>query len=287
MLGSSNGDVSDPTGSSGRRGTNATMQHVTTTAADDAFESSDEMRELTRRMNRALERSTKLSALPKISTPGLDSMRRTFDRLDSSKSVLRQITRMQEQLARTLRVPTLTIDIPTLTVRVPNVTVNIPALDAHRRLLDQSIQRLAELLPTTNFVTPTDEGFDELAALITNGTIEPEVVAEAEAALDGNEDLVQAVDDAALALTQTHPLFTRETARRVVLVWVWLMWAGALFVVTLASSDNPALGAGITAVGVPTSAGVATGAGKIFDKLAPAKKEENEAEDLGSEDNEE
>lgn len=87
---------------------------------------------------------------------------------------------------------------------------------------------------------PDMDGLDRLSRLIDSGEIDATTTETAEAGVGSDVDIVVAIEEAAEVLAHERPWMSRERARQVVLVWVWLMWTAGL--VAIAVSAPPIVG---------------------------------------------
>ncbi|HEU5034486.1 MAG TPA: hypothetical protein VFT62_06990 [Mycobacteriales bacterium] len=113
---------------------------------------------------------------------------------------------------------------------------------------------------------PDEAGFRRLDELLTDGSLREDSLDAAERAIAENAPLEAAIDEAAEALASAHPWLSRKQARRLVVVWVWLMWAGAIFVASVVAPPAVTAAASATGIGAPVAAGKA---GAVFDRLFP------------------
>ena len=131
-----------------------------------------------------------------------------------------------------------------------------------------ALRQIAELA-SIKLAMPTSDGVDRLADLIDAGEIDGELVDEAEQSLAIDTELSEAIDRAADALAASRPLLTRNRARQLVVVWVWLMYGAGLWAVAVFAP--PALVAVPAALGAPAAPQTARA---VADKLVPRRDDE-------------
>lgn len=171
-----------------------------------------------------------------------------------------QIAAQQQQWAKTLAVPLMAN--AQLQARMAGMLVTPELTTALQRINEISRVRL-EL--------PNEEGIDRVSRLIDSGEIDAATLETAEAGVGSDADMAAAIDEAAEVLARERPWMSRERARQVVIVWVWLMWTAGL--VAIAVAAPPIVGAITGAAGLPGSKDVAKKAGKGFDKRFPPEDE--------------
>jgi hypothetical protein len=118
---------------------------------------------------------------------------------------------------------------------------------------------------------PDADGLDRLSKLIDAGEIDEETLATAEAGLVSEAALAAAIDDAADVLARERPWMSRERWRKVVVVWVWLMWTAGLVAISMAAP--PIVGEVASAAGLLASKEAAEKTGKVFDRRFPPEPE--------------
>jgi hypothetical protein len=128
-----------------------------------------------------------------------------------------------------------------------------------------ALRQIAELA-SIKLAMPTADGVSRLAELIEAGEIDVQLVDEAEQSIAINTELSQAIDEAAGALAASRPFLSRERARQLVVVWVWLMYGAALWAVAI--FGPPALVAVPAALGAPAAPEAARA---VADMLLPRR----------------
>lgn len=136
--------------------------------------------------------------------------------------------------------------------------------------LTAALERINEVA-RLRFELPDQDGLDRLSGLVESGDIEPSTLEAAEAGVASDVDLSAAIDEAADVLARERPWLSRERARQVVVVWVWLMWTAGL--VAIAVAAPPIVGTIAGAAGLAASKDAAKRAGERFDKSFPPEDE--------------
>ena len=136
--------------------------------------------------------------------------------------------------------------------------------------LTSALQRINEA-SRVHLEFPDTDGFDRVSELIDSGEIDGSTLETAEIGVGSDESLVVAIDEAAEALARERPWMSRERARQVIVVWVWLMWTVCLVAVAVAAP--PIVGTVVGATGLAGSKDVAKKVGKEFDKRFPPEGE--------------
>jgi hypothetical protein len=142
--------------------------------------------------------------------------------------------------------------------------------------LTDALQRINEIA-RVHLDFPDMDGIDRVSGLIDSGEIDATTLETAEAGVGSDVDMVAAIEEAAEVLARERPWMSRERARQVVLVWVWLMWTAGL--VAIAVAAPPIVGTIAGAAGLAGSKDVAKKAGEKFDKRFPPKDEPEPAHD--------
>jgi hypothetical protein len=124
-----------------------------------------------------------------------------------------------------------------------------------------ALKEIADLA-AIKLAMPTADGVARLSELIDAGEIDDELVEEAEQSLSSNTELAEAIDRAAEALAATRPFLSRDHARQIVVVWVWLMYGAGLWAVAMFAP--PALSAAVGAFGAPAAGEAARKAGDLI-----------------------
>lgn len=136
--------------------------------------------------------------------------------------------------------------------------------------LTAALQRINEI-SRVRLELPDEEGIDRVSRLIDSGEIDATTLETAEVGVGADADMAAAIDEAAEVLARERPWMSRERARQVVIVWVWLMWTAGLVAIAVAV---PPIVATITgAAGLAGSRDVAKKAGDEFDKRFPPEDE--------------
>lgn len=113
----------------------------------------------------------------------------------------------------------------------------------------RALRDIADLASMT-LAMPTADGVARLAELIGAGEIDGDVVDEAELSLSNDAELAAAIDRAAEVLAASRPFLSRDQARRLVVVWVWLMYGAGLWALAMFA---PAVSAAVGAFGAPAA----------------------------------
>lgn len=142
--------------------------------------------------------------------------------------------------------------------------------------LADALQRINEIA-RVHLDFPDMDGIDRVSGLIEAGEIDATTLETAEAGVGPDVDMVAAIEEAAEVLARERPWMSRERARQVVLVWVWLMWTAGL--VAIAVAAPPIVGTIAGAAGLAGSKDVAKKAGEEFDKRFPPKDRPESAHD--------
>lgn len=174
--------------------------------------------------------------------------------------MLTQIAAQQQQWAQALAVPLAAN--AELQARMTSMLVTPELNDALRRISESARVRLE---------FPDAEGIDRVSGLIDSGDIDAATLETAEAGVGSDVDMVAAIEEAAEVLVRERRWMSRERARQVVIVWIWLMWTAAL--VAIAVAAPPIVGTITGAAGLAGSKEVAKKAGEQFDKRFPPKNE--------------
>lgn len=172
-----------------------------------------------------------------------------------------QIAAQQHQWAKTFAVPLMTN--AQLQAGMASMLVT-PELTA-------ALQRINEI-SRVRLELPDEEGIDRVSRLIDSGEIDATTLETAEAGVGADADMAaSAIDEAAEVLARERPWMSRERARQVVIVWVWLMWTAGLVAIALAVP--PIVGTITGAARLAGSKDVAKKAGEEFDKRFPPEDE--------------
>lgn len=171
-----------------------------------------------------------------------------------------QIAAQQQQWAETLAVPLMAN--AQMRARIAGMLVT-PELTA-------ALQRINEVAGV-RLELPNTDGIDRVSGLIDSGEIGATTLETAEAGVGSDADMAAAIDEAAEVLARERPWMSRERARQVLIVWVWLMWAAAL--VAIAVAAPPIVGTIAGAAGLAGSRDMAKKAGEEFDKRFPPEDE--------------
>ncbi len=171
-----------------------------------------------------------------------------------------QIAAQQQQWAETLAVPLMAN--AQMRARIAGMLVT-PELTA-------ALQRINEVA-RVRLELPNTDGIDRMSGLIDSGEIGATTLETAEAGVGSDADMAAAIDEAAEVLARERPWMSRERARQVLIVWVWLMWAAAL--VAIAVAAPPIVGTIAGAAGLAGSRDMAKKAGEEFDKRFPPEDE--------------
>lgn len=171
-----------------------------------------------------------------------------------------QIADRQQQWVKGLVVPLATIAQVQAQLACTLVTPELTA--ALERINEVSRLRLE---------IPDADGLDRLSGLVESGDIEPSTLEAAEAGVASDVNLSAAIDEAANVLARERPWLSRERARQVVVVWVWLMWTAGLVAIAVAAPQIVGTIAG--AAGLAASKDATKRAGEEFDKRFPPEDE--------------
>lgn len=181
-----------------------------------------------------------------------------LDTRELVEPMLTQINARQQQWARQLSVPVLNSG----QLKASSaVTLASPQLAA-------SLQRINGIIGV-RLEFPDANGIDRLAELIASGEIDKSTLEAAEGGVSPDADLVDAIDEIADVLTSQRPWLSVKECRRIVMLWVWLMWTACL--VGIALYAPPVVGA-VAGAGLVGSNDVAKKAGETFDKHFPPEK---------------
>lgn len=169
--------------------------------------------------------------------------------------VLTQITARQQQWARQLSVSVM----ENSQLQVSSaMTLASPQLTA-------SLQRINEIIGV-RLEFPDASGIDRMAELIDSGEIDTSTLEAAEVGVSSDAILVEATYEIADILTSQLPWLSVDECRRIVVLWVWLMWTACMVGIALYAPPVVDAAAGAGLVG---SNDVAKKAGETFDKYFP------------------
>ncbi len=171
-----------------------------------------------------------------------------------------QIAAQQQQWAKALAVPLMAN--AQLQARMAGMLVT-PEFSA-------ALQRINEI-SRVRLELPDEEGIDRVSQLIDSSEIDATTLETAEVGVGSDADMSAAIDEAAAILARERPWMSRERARQVLVVWVWLMWTAGL--VAIAVAAPPIVGTITGAAGLAGSKDVAKRAGEEFDKRYPPEEE--------------
>ncbi len=191
----------------------------------------------------------------------------TEQQLDTQKliePIIAQIAAQQQQWAEKLAVPLMAN--AQFQARMASMLVT-PELTA-------ALQRINEIPRVRLKLLDTDR-IEQVSGLIDSGEIDATTLETAEAGVTSDAHMATAIDEAAALLARDRPWMSRERARQVVVIWVWLMWTAGL--VAIAVAAPPIVGTITGAAGLAGSKEVAQKTGKEFDKRFPPQ--DKQAED--------
>ena len=129
-----------------------------------------------------------------------------------------------------------------------------------------SMRRVSEMMLARTQSSP-DDVLARIEDLIRSGVLDSEFLEQADQQLVADHELNTAVDAAATEIARHNPLISRKMARKLVVLWVYLVWAAGILSLVLLPTPSVIL-AILNAAGLG-SPFVAKSAGTGFDKLFP------------------
>lgn len=195
-------------------------------------------------------------ALAKTIQPALFAHAAAPLRMPALNPILAQIAERQKEWAQALAVPLMA------NVRIQSQLAGLVVNSEFTR----SLERISEL-SRLRLEFPNTAGFDRLAGLIDEGGFDEETLSAAEAGVAADAELSAGIDDAAEVLSSARPRISRQRARQIVVLWVWLMWTAALTVVAVAAPSTVAKY--VSLAGLPAGRDAARKVGEEFDRRFP------------------
>ncbi|WP_250030338.1 hypothetical protein [Paractinoplanes maris] len=224
---------------------------------------------MTEEQRRALARAFSASVAPAFanlqkqlaqSTASVIALSRIQEQI--AKAIQPQLQELQLNIAQNLRVQVQSYNAQILSAFTPEV------VEAFRR-----ISKAANTSADATDTLPTEQGLHRLDEIVDSEEISNHDIESVEQLVDSDEQLLYAVDQAAESLSISQPWLSRERARQIVVVWVYILWSAGL----VAASFVPIVGAIPGAIGLDSKT-VSNAAGKGFDRLTRSSEDNKDEE---------